>query len=82
MNLCLLYRGKNLVTVTSFVRILDAIISQDIYFVQQRNAARKLGHFSLQKMTTAIMMLVYGVTTDFIDEYLRIGEMTTMNSFI
>jgi len=74
MNLCLLYRGKNLVTVTSFVRILD--------FVQQRNAARKLGHFSLQKMTTAIMMLVYGVTTDFIDEYLRIGEMTTMNSFI
>jgi hypothetical protein len=32
-------------------------------------------------MTTAIRMLTYGVTTNFMDEYLRIGETTTMDSF-
>jgi len=65
-----------------FMRIHDAIVSHDRYFVQQRNAAKKLGHSSLQKMTTAIRMLAYGVTTDFMNEYLRIGERTAMDSFI
>ncbi|XP_062170570.1 uncharacterized protein LOC133876310 [Alnus glutinosa] len=52
------------------------------YFVQERNAAGKLGHSSLQKMTAAIRMLAYGVTADLMDEYLRIGERTAMDSFI
>ncbi|XP_062176021.1 uncharacterized protein LOC133881074 [Alnus glutinosa] len=65
-----------------FMRIHDAIISHDRYFVQRRNAAKKLGHSSLQKMTIAIRMLAYGVTTDFMNEYLRIGERTAMDSFI
>jgi hypothetical protein len=64
-----------------FMRIHDAIISHDRYFVQRRNDAKKLGHSSLQKMTTAIRMLAYGVTTDFMDEYLQIGETTAMDSF-
>ncbi len=42
-----------------FMRIHDAIISHDRYFVQERNAAGKLGHSSLQKMTAAIRMLAY-----------------------
>jgi hypothetical protein len=33
-------------------------------------------------MIAAIMMLAYGVTTDLMDEYLRIGERTAMNSFV
>jgi len=65
-----------------FIRIHDAIISHDGYFVQRRNATRKLGHSSLQKMTTAIRMLAYGVISDFMDEYLQIGERTVMDSFI
>jgi hypothetical protein len=65
-----------------FMRIHDTIISHDRYFVQRRNAAKKLGHSSLQKMTTAIRMLAYGVTTNFMDEYLRIGETTAMDSFV
>jgi hypothetical protein len=65
-----------------FMRIHDAIISHDRYFVQERNAAGKLGHSSLQKMTAAIRMLAYGVTADLMDEYLRIGERTAMDSFI
>jgi hypothetical protein len=65
-----------------FIHIHDAIISHDGYFVQRRNATRKLGHSSLQNMTTAIRMLAYGVITDFMDEYLQIGERTVMDSFI
>jgi hypothetical protein len=64
-----------------FMRIHDTIISHDRYFVQRRNAAKKLGHSSLQKMTTAIRMLTYGETSDFMDEYLRIEETTAMDSF-
>jgi hypothetical protein len=64
-----------------FIRIHDAIVDHEPYFVQKRNVARKLGHSSLQKMTAAIKMLAYGVTTDFMDEYLRIGEATIMDSF-
>jgi hypothetical protein len=31
-------------------------------------------------MTTALRMLAYGVTSDLMDEYLRIGEKTAMKS--
>ena len=39
-----------------------------------------LGLFSLQKMTTAPRILTYGVATDSIDEYVRIGESTIVES--
>ena len=42
--------------------------------------ANTLGLSSLQKMTAAIRMLAYGVLVDFMDEYLRIGESTTIKS--
>jgi len=32
-------------------------------------------------MITAIKMLAYGVLADFMDEYLKIGESTTIKSF-
>jgi hypothetical protein len=64
-----------------FLRIHDAIVDHEPYFVQRRNAAGKLGHSSLQKMIAAIKMLAYGVTADFMDKYLRIGEATVMDSF-
>ncbi|XP_062170457.1 uncharacterized protein LOC133876188 [Alnus glutinosa] len=65
-----------------FMRIHDTIISHDRYFVQRRNAAKKLRHSSLQKMITAIRMLTYGVTSNFMDEYLWIGETTAIDSFV
>jgi hypothetical protein len=64
-----------------FIYIHNAIVDHEPYFVQKRNAIGKLGHSSLQKMTAALRMLVYGVTADLIDEYLRIGEATTIDSF-
>lgn len=65
-----------------FKRIYDAIIVHDTYFVQWRNAAERLELSSLYKMTTAIRMFTYGIMTNFMDKYLRIGEKTTMDSFI
>ncbi|XP_023874182.1 uncharacterized protein LOC111986730 [Quercus suber] len=44
------------------------------------DSAQKWGLSSLQKITATLRMLAYGVTADFMDEYLRIGESTAMKS--
>ncbi|XP_028052511.1 uncharacterized protein LOC114256997 [Camellia sinensis] len=63
-----------------FFRIQSTVEAHESYFVQKRNGAAVLGLSFLQKMTTALRMLAYGVATDFMDEYLRIGESTVMKS--
>ncbi|XP_023912733.2 uncharacterized protein LOC112024326 [Quercus suber] len=63
-----------------FLRIHSRIEASKPYFVQKRNAANTLELSSLQKMTAAIRMLAYGVSVDFMDEYLRIGETTAIKS--
>ena len=40
--------------------------------------AKKLGLSSFQKITTALKMLAYGVTGDFMEEYVRNREITTL----
>ncbi|XP_030930717.1 uncharacterized protein LOC115956501 [Quercus lobata] len=45
-----------------------------------RNGDKKLGLSSFQKITAALKMLAYGVTGDFIDEYVRIGETIALQS--
>ena len=52
----------------------------EAYFVQKRNSAKKLSLFSLQKITAALRMLVYGVLGDLMDEYVQIGETTALES--
>jgi hypothetical protein len=56
-----------------FNRIKIAIEAHKPYFVQRRDAAKKLGHSFIQKMTAALRMLAYGVSNDFMDKYLRIA---------
>ncbi len=63
-----------------FLRIQSAVEGHDDYFIQKRDNAQRLGLSSLQKITAALRMLAYGVTADFMDEYVRIGESTTMES--
>ena len=63
-----------------FLRIHSRVEATEPYFVQKRNVANTLGLSSLQKMTATIRMLAYGVLVDFMDEYLRIGESTTIKS--
>lgn len=63
-----------------FIRIQSAVESYDPYFVQKRDAAGFLDLSSLQKVTAALRMLAYGVAGDYVDEYVRIGESTAIES--
>ncbi|XP_028118239.1 uncharacterized protein LOC114315829 [Camellia sinensis] len=63
-----------------YLRILNAIEAHDSYFVQKQDATHILGLSSLQKMTSAMRILSYGVTADAVDDYIRIGESTAIQS--
>ncbi|XP_020266933.1 uncharacterized protein LOC109842471 [Asparagus officinalis] len=63
-----------------FLRIASVVEDFDPYFVQRRNAAGNLGLPSLQKITAAMRMLAYRVSADFVDDYVLIGESTTIES--
>ncbi|XP_065616857.1 uncharacterized protein LOC111991628 [Quercus suber] len=58
----------------------EKVEAHEPYFIQKRNAAKKLGLSPLQKMTTALRMLTYRVAADFMDEYVRIAESTAITS--
>jgi hypothetical protein len=63
-----------------FMRIAEAVKQHDHYFAQKRNVVGALGFSCLQKVTAAFRQLAYGVPADYVDEYLRIGESTTIKS--
>ena len=63
-----------------FLRILSKLEAHEPYFTQKRNVAKKLGLSPLQKMTAALRMLAYGVSANFMNEYVRIAENTAMMS--
>jgi hypothetical protein len=89
-NICLIFRqhveilflffrfrmSRNL-----FRRIMDAVESHDDYFVQKKNCTGTFELSYFQKVTTALRMLTYEVSTDATtDEYIRIGESTALES--
>ncbi|KAI5384778.1 hypothetical protein KIW84_071683 [Lathyrus oleraceus] len=61
-----------------FLRIVDALGNHDEYFQMRVDATGKMGLSPLQKCTSAIRMLAYGSLADLIDEYVRIGESTSI----
>ena len=63
-----------------FLRIMNAVEQHDDYFQQKRNAAHQQGLSCFQKVTAVFCMLTYGVPADATDEYVRIGESTTLES--
>ena len=63
-----------------FMCIVQAIEQHDDYFVQKRESNGRFGLSSLQKITTTYMMLSYGVPANFMDQYIRIGESTIIES--
>ena len=75
-----LFRRRFQMKRSLFLLIQSKVEAHDSYFVQKRNSAGKLGLSSLQKITTALRMLVYGVSGDFIDKYVRIGETTALEN--
>ena len=75
-----LFRRRFRMNRTLFLRILFMVENYDPYFVQTKNVVGIIGLSSLQKMTAVIRMLAYGVATDVVDDYVRIGKSTTIES--
>ena len=63
-----------------FLRIVDKVEARDNYFVQRRDSVGRLGLSALQKITAVFRMLAYGLPADATDEYIQIGESTTIES--
>nr|XP_023911805.1 uncharacterized protein LOC112023430 [Quercus suber] len=74
------FRRRFWVSYSLFLNIISKVEVHDPYFVQKRNGGKKLKLSSFQKITAALRMLTYGVTGDFMDDYVRIGETTALQS--
>ncbi|KAH1214070.1 hypothetical protein GmHk_14G041886 [Glycine max] len=61
-----------------FRRRFHTLNNHDEYFQMRVDALRSKGLSPLQKCTTAIRILAYGPPIDNMDEYVRIGETTTV----
>ena len=57
---------------------MDDLSNFNPYFQQKVDAVGRKGLPPLQKCTAAIRMLAYGVSTDVVDDYVRIGETTAI----
>ena len=63
-----------------FVKIVETCEAKCRYFTRRRNAAGLMGFSAYQKISAAMRVIAYGVPADYADEYLRIGEDTTIES--
>ena len=63
-----------------FLRIVNEVEQYNPYFIQRTYAIGVLGFSSIQKITIAYRILAYGTPTDSVDEYIRIGESTAIES--
>ncbi|XP_012859009.1 PREDICTED: putative nuclease HARBI1 [Erythranthe guttata] len=63
-----------------FCRILSDVEAYDPYFVQKKDAVGIPGLSSLQKVIAAYRILAYGVPADFLDDHIRIGKSTSIES--
>ena len=63
-----------------FVKIVQACEANCRYFTQRRNAAGLKGFSAYQKISAAMRVIAYGVPVDYANEYLRIGEDSTIES--
>ena len=63
-----------------FIRIVNGVEQYDPYFIQRTNVVGVLGLSSLQKITAAYRILAYVSPADSVDEYIKIGESTAIES--
>jgi len=70
------FRRRFRMSKSLFLRIVAAVESHDDYFRQKPNAVGALGASPIQKSIAAVRMLAYGVSADFLDDYVRLGEST------
>ncbi|XP_073354057.1 uncharacterized protein [Aegilops tauschii subsp. strangulata] len=75
-----LFRRRYRMRRSLFVKIVEACEANCRYFTQKRNAAGLKGFSAYQKISAAMRVIAYGVLDDYADEYLRIGEDSTIES--
>ncbi|XP_075675085.1 uncharacterized protein LOC142644334 [Castanea sativa] len=63
-----------------FLHIQSKVEVRNSYFVQKKDSGNRLGLSSLQKITATHRLLAYGVSGDFMDEYVWIGETIALQS--
>jgi len=63
-----------------FLRIVAAVEAHDEYF-RQADAVGRLGASAIQKVFAPFWMLAHGVSADFLDDLVRMGESTIIESF-
>ncbi|XP_010689464.1 uncharacterized protein LOC104903164 [Beta vulgaris subsp. vulgaris] len=61
-----------------FIRIVNALENHYDYFTQRVDALGRSSLTPLQKCVAIIRLLAYGVASDAVDEYVRIGGNTTI----
>ncbi|WZZ29486.1 hypothetical protein YC2023_012887 [Brassica napus] len=74
-----LFRRRFRMNKAVFMRIVDRLSKNFPSFQQRKDATGRLGLSPLQKCTAALRMLAYGCAVDAVDEYLRLGESTTLS---
>ncbi|XP_048605381.1 uncharacterized protein LOC125582950 [Brassica napus] len=74
-----LFRRRFRMNKKVFMRIVDRLSENIPFFQQKRDAIGRLGLSPLQKCTASLRMLAYGCAADAVDEYLRLGESTTLS---
>jgi hypothetical protein len=64
-----------------FLRLLDGCLSSNpLYFEQRADACHVMGLSPFQKVTAALRMMAYGGSADSLDETMRMGEQTILDS--
>ncbi|XP_062089751.1 uncharacterized protein LOC133796297 [Humulus lupulus] len=65
-----------------FLRIVQDLENYSEYFYMRFDAVGRRGLSPLQKCTAVMQMLAYGAPTDYVDEYVRIGETTAIECLV
>ncbi|KAK1577946.1 hypothetical protein Q3G72_026238 [Acer saccharum] len=75
-----MFRRRFRMSRSLFLSIVEKVEARDNYFMQRRDSVGRLGLSGLQKITAVFQMLAYGLPTNATDEYIKIGESTTIES--
>jgi hypothetical protein len=63
-----------------FINICHTAVKRNVYFHQKLNAVGLPGFATVQKITVAMRMRVYGGPANRLDEYFRMGKGTILES--
>ncbi|XP_073045580.1 uncharacterized protein [Primulina eburnea] len=75
-----MFKRRFLMSRRLFLRIMESVQQHDNYFVQKVNALGRPRLYPYQKITAAIRIIAYGMASDSMDEYIKIGESDAIES--